>query len=149
MSSKTAARIQKELHECESLNGICVYLVSNNDIYCANAIINGPTDTPYFGGNFELTIHFSSLYPFRPPCVKFITKIFHCNIDDDGNICLDILKDQWVPTLSLRKILLAIVALLEHPNSNDPLSPKAAKLFVQDKQEYNSVATSWTVAYAT
>ncbi|RGB28642.1 ubiquitin-conjugating enzyme E2-17 kDa, partial [Rhizophagus diaphanus] len=62
------------------------------------AKIMGPPDTPYEGGVFFLDGHFTTEYPMSPPRVKFITKIYHPNIDRNGNICLDILMDKWVPT---------------------------------------------------
>ena len=63
----------------------------------------GPEDSPYTGGVFFLNIHFPTDYPFKPPKVTFVTRIYHPNINSNGGICLDILKDQWSPALTISK----------------------------------------------
>ena len=63
----------------------------------------GPEDSPYTGGVFFLNIHFPTDYPFKPPKVTFVTRIYHPNINSNGGICLDILKDQWSPALTINK----------------------------------------------
>ncbi|KAG9442029.1 hypothetical protein H6P81_017883 [Aristolochia fimbriata] len=81
------------------------------------ATIMGPPDSPYAGGVFLVTIHFPPDYPiFKPPKVAFRTKVFHPNINSNGSICLDILKEQWSPALTISKVLLSICSLLTDPN---------------------------------
>jgi hypothetical protein len=63
----------------------------------------GPSDSPYSGGVFFLAIHFPTDYPFKPPKVNFTTRIYHPNINSNGSICLDILRDQWSPALTISK----------------------------------------------
>jgi ubiquitin-conjugating enzyme E2 D/E len=63
----------------------------------------GPGDSPYSGGVFFLAIHFPTDYPFKPPKVNFTTRIYHPNINTNGSICLDILRDQWSPALTISK----------------------------------------------
>lgn len=60
-------------------------------------------DSPYAGGVFFLSITFPTDYPFKPPKVSFTTKIYHPNINANGSICLDILRDQWSPALTISK----------------------------------------------
>uniref|UniRef100_A0A182MVI4 E2 ubiquitin-conjugating enzyme n=1 Tax=Anopheles culicifacies TaxID=139723 RepID=A0A182MVI4_9DIPT len=67
------------------------------------ATIMGPPDSPYQGGVFFLTIHFPTDYPFKPPKVAFTTRIYHPNINSNGSICLDILRSQWSPALTISK----------------------------------------------
>ncbi len=67
------------------------------------ATIMGPGDSPYYGGVFFLAIHFPTDYPFKPPKVNFTTRIYHPNINSNGSICLDILRDQWSPALTISK----------------------------------------------
>ncbi|CAM9795732.1 unnamed protein product [Pylaiella littoralis] len=88
----------------------------------------GPDDSPYAGGVFFLNIHFPADYPFKPPKVNFTTRIYHCNINSNGGICLDILKDQWSPALTISKVLLSICSLLTDPNPDDPLVPEIAQV---------------------
>jgi ubiquitin-protein ligase len=66
----------------------------------------GPGDSPYSGGVFFLAIHFPTDYPFKPPKVNFTTRIYHPNINSNGSICLDILRDQWSPALTISKGML-------------------------------------------
>jgi len=120
------------------------------------AKIHGPVDTPYANGVFVLDIHFmersvhsNDTYPFTPPKIKFKTKVFHPNISSKGEICLDILHDQWAVALTIEKALLSIVALLSAPNTDDFLTPEAAFLYKENREEYDKKAREWTRIYAT
>ena len=70
---------------------------------CSQADIQLQGDSPYSGGVFFLAIHFPTDYPFKPPKVNFTTRIYHPNINSNGSICLDILRDQWSPALTISK----------------------------------------------
>eukprot|EP00759_Apiculatamorpha_spiralis_P054091 PhF_6_TR6821/c1_g1_i1/m.9814/K06689/UBE2D, UBC4, UBC5; ubiquitin-conjugating enzyme E2 D len=123
--------------------------VSESDMMNWKATIIGPDDSPYAGGLFFLNIHFPADYPFKPPKVSFTTKIFHPNINANGGICLDILKDQWSPALTISKVLLSICSLLTDPNPKDPLVPDIAQLYERDRSKYNETAREWTRKFAT
>lgn len=120
----------------------------NNNLFEWTAIILGPCGTPYEGGVFYLNISIPSNYPFKPPTVIFKTKIYHPNINSSGNICLDILKNQWNATLTISKILLSICSLLSDPNPNDPLVPEIANIFKNEPESYVKTAKEWTNIYA-
>ncbi|CAI0443743.1 unnamed protein product [Linum tenue] len=79
------------------------------DMFHWQATIMGPPDSPYSGGVFLVSIHFPPDYPFKPPKVAFRTKVFHPNINSNGSICLDILKEQWSPALTISKVILSTV----------------------------------------
>lgn len=82
----------------EPLDGIAI-AADDSNIYQWTAIIEGPSDSPYKGGHFKLAVDFPVEYPFKGPKVKFLTKIYHPNIDADGNLCLGILKSEaWKPS---------------------------------------------------
>ncbi|CAG8488772.1 9246_t:CDS:2 [Acaulospora colombiana] len=78
--------------------------------------ITGPAGSPYDGGIFFLDITFPQDYPFKPPKIVYRTRIYHCNINSSGQICLDILKDNWSPALTISKVLLSICSLLTDAN---------------------------------
>ena len=119
-----------------------------DDMFHWQATIMGPDDSPYAGGVFFLDIHFPADYPFKPPKVHFTTRIYHCNINSNGGICLDILKDQWSPALTISKVLLSICSLLTDPNPDDPLVPDIAQLLKTDRTRHDSTAREWTSKYA-
>jgi len=119
-----------------------------DDMFHWQATIMGPSDSPYAGGVFLVSIHFPPDYPFKPPKVNFQTKVYHPNINSNGAICLDILKEQWSPALTVSKVLLSICSLLTDPNPDDPLVPEIANIYKQDRARYEDTARSWTQKYA-
>ena len=83
--------------------------------------------TVYCGLSYKLSLKFPADYPFKAPTVKFETPCFHPNVDTQGNICLDILKEKWSAAYSVRTVLLSIQSLLGEPNNDSPLNTYAAK----------------------
>ena len=142
-------RLQKELLDIQrnDIPNLSAGLVGEN-LFEWEAVILGPIETPYEGGIFNLNISIPSNYPFKPPNVIFKTKIYHPNINSSGNICLDILKSQWSPSLTISKILLSICSLLSDPNPNDPLVPEIASVFKNNIELYNKTAKEWTNIHA-
>ena len=143
-------RIQKELDDLRNdPPSSCSAGPVGNDMYSWEGCIFGPEDSPFVGGMFKLTIQFPVEYPFRAPHVQFKTKIYHPNINSSGLICLDILKGQWSPALTISKVLLSITSLLTDPNPDDPFVPDIANLYKQDRAAYIEEARRWTLHYAT
>lgn len=149
MSNLLIKRLQNELQDLMK-NPVpnCSAGPKNNDLTNWIATIFGPEDTPYYGGIFELDIKFSDEYPFKPPKVYFKTQIYHCNINKQGGICLDILKDNWSPALNVSKLLLSICSLLSEPNPSDPLMHEIADLYRQNKELHDANAREYTLKYA-
>lgn len=145
----TAARLNKELEELTNNPPTnCSAGVIDDDLFHWQATILGPQGSPYEGGVFYLRINFPQDYPFKPPNVSFITKIFHCNINSSGSICLDILKEQWSPALTISKVLLSICSLMDDQNPHDPLMLDAANLYIEDKERFIARAQAYTIQYA-
>ena len=142
-------RLQAELRELQAEPlSFCSAGPVGDDLFKWQATISGPSDSPYEGGIFFVNVDFPLDYPFRPPKLKFITKIFHCNISPSGEICLDILKNQWSPALTIAKVLLSLCSLLTDPNPSDPLVPSIANLLRSDKNEHDLQAKLWTYKFA-
>uniref|UniRef100_A0A1B6E9Y1 E2 ubiquitin-conjugating enzyme n=1 Tax=Clastoptera arizonana TaxID=38151 RepID=A0A1B6E9Y1_9HEMI len=111
--------------------------------------ITGPPETPYEGGNFVLEIKIPETYPFNPPKVRFITKIWHPNISSvTGAICLDILKDQWAAAMTLRTVLLSLQALMAAAEPDDPQDAVVARQYKEDIDMFRLTARHWTSIYA-
>lgn len=110
--------------------------------------LQGPQDSPYESGIFTLELFLPAPYPMEPPQVRFVTRIYHPNIDQIGRICLDILKDKWSPALQVRTVLLSIQALMSAPNPDDPLNNTAAEHWKRDEKGALSMAQQYTKTYA-
>ncbi|CAL9095416.1 unnamed protein product, partial [Musa textilis] len=138
-------RIMKELKDLEKdPPASCSAGPVAEDIFHWQATIMGPTDSPFAGGIFLVNIHFPPDYPFKPPKVSFRTKVYHPNINSNGSICLDILKEQWSPALTISKrrqrweliisvSLEAATGLRVKGGSGIPTCPECGKTFVSDK----------------
>lgn len=122
--------------------------ISENNMFEWEGVIMGPPDSPYQGGAFKVGIQFPVDYPFKPPVVRFKTRIYHPNINGTGLICLDILKGNWSPVLTIGKTLLSISSLLTDPNPDDPFVPDIAKQYKTNRAAYEAEARRWTELYA-
>jgi len=143
-------RIQKELVDLgrDPPANCSAGPIDEKDQYHWQATIMGPEDSPYSGGVFFLNIHFPADYPFKPAKINFTTRIYHPNINSNGAICLDILKEQWSPALTISKVLLSISSLLTDPNPDDPLVPEIAHIYKTDRAKYEATAKEWVRKYA-
>ncbi|XP_071960444.1 ubiquitin-conjugating enzyme E2 N [Antedon mediterranea] len=142
-------RIIKETQRliAEPVSGITAQPHEANARYF-HVLMAGPKDSPFEGGSFKLELFLPEEYPMSPPKVRFMTKIYHPNIDKLGRICLDILKDKWSPALQIRTVLLSIQALLSAPNPDDPLANDVAEKWKSNEAQALETARAWTKMYA-
>ncbi|KAL5724439.1 E2 ubiquitin-conjugating enzyme [Ranunculus cassubicifolius] len=145
------ARVQKELVDCNKdkvISGVSIQL-HGDDLSHLSGKITGPVSSPYEGGSFLIDIRLPDGYPFEPPKMQFMTKVWHPNISSqNGAICLDILKDQWSPALTLKTALVSLQALLSSPEPDDPQDAVVAQQYLRDYQTFVATARYWTDTFA-
>jgi ubiquitin-conjugating enzyme E2 D/E len=110
--------------------------------------LEGPPSTPYSGGLFHFIIYVGPDYPFLPPIFLAVTKIYHPNISSTGEICVDAIKEEWRPNMSLRSTLVSIASILDDPGLDDPLVPEVAETYLRDRSTYDENARLYTQKYA-
>jgi|UniRef100_A0A914WBU9 ubiquitin-conjugating enzyme E2 N len=149
MAGALPRRITKETQRLmqDPVPGISAIPDETNARYF-HVIIAGPDGSPFAGGVFKLELFLPEEYPMAAPKVRFMTKIYHPNIDKLGRICLDILKDKWSPALQIRTVLLSIQALLSAPNPDDPLATDVAEMWKTNEAHAIRTAQEWTRLYA-
>ncbi|KEG10336.1 ubiquitin-conjugating enzyme [Trypanosoma grayi] len=145
----TAMRlIMRQLQELETspVEGVRVHQTDSlSDLLFDFA---GPEGTPFDGGLFQVVLHFEDGYPEVPPRGVFRTKIFHPNIAEKGDICVNVLKRDWSPNLGLRHVLTVIHCLLIEPNAESALNEDAARLLLEDYNAYRRKAEMMKKVYA-
>ncbi|KAL4921923.1 ubiquitin-conjugating enzyme/RWD-like protein [Aspergillus aurantiobrunneus] len=131
--------------------GITVEL-ANESLYEWKVFMDGPENSPFNKGRFELKLALPTEYPFKPPTVSFVTKIYHPNVtnDDKGSMCLGMLKaDEWKPSSRLLAVLQFARSLLEEPMPDDAVEGRIAEQYREDRIRYEEIAREWTRKYAT
>jgi ubiquitin-conjugating enzyme E2 D/E len=116
--------------------GCEVELESETDVFSWVAHLSGPEGSPYAGGRFSVRLTFPSDYPFKPVDVKFTTSVYHPNINEQGAVCMDMLKDKWSPAMTAYTVISALVTLLAEPNWNDPIVAEIAQTYKDDPATY-------------
>lgn len=135
-------RIKKEVDELrrDTACGVRIEQDPSNPNHLTGTI-SGPADTPYARGTFRVDIVIPPDYPFSPPKMKFITKLWHPNVSSQtGAICLDILKDQWSPALTMKTAMLSLQALMCSPEPSDPQDAEVANMYQSNYERFVSVA---------
>ncbi|KAI9031259.1 ubiquitin-conjugating enzyme/RWD-like protein [Hyaloraphidium curvatum] len=149
MSTPAKRRLMRDLKKLQTdpPAGISGAPLADN-VLLWNAVIFGPEETPFEDGTFKLILTFDESYPTKPPHVKFVSRMFHPNVYANGDLCLDILQNRWSPTYDVSAILTSIQSLLHDPNPSSPANAEAARLFMENRKEYNkkvreTVEESW------
>ncbi|KAG1810616.1 ubiquitin-conjugating enzyme/RWD-like protein [Suillus subaureus] len=148
-NAMTVKRIHREVADAKKEDlGSITLAPSTDNLFRWAGTIPGPQGSPYEGGVFNINIQLANDYPFSAPKVTFVTRIYHMNISDKGNICIDILKQNWSPALSLFKVMLSLSSLLTDPNPQDPLVPSIATEYIRNRVQHDRTARRWTELYA-
>jgi len=150
-NSQSSLLLKKQLNELKKnpVEGFSAGLVDDNDIYKWEVLIIGPPDTPYEGGFFKAHLTFPREYPLRPPKMKFISEIWHPNIDRSGDVCISILhepgddkygyekaSERWLPVHTVETILISVISMLADPNDESPANVDAAKDWRENYSEF-------------
>jgi ubiquitin-conjugating enzyme E2 R len=136
----------KSLQE-EPVEGFRVKLVNDEDLFVWEVALFGPPDTLYQGGYFKAHLKFPSDYPYNPPSMRFLCKVWHPNVYENGDLCISILHppvddpqsgelpcERWNPTQSVRTVLLSVVSLLNEPNTSSPANVDASVMYRRFKE---------------
>ena len=151
MASKVVGRVRNDLRDIKEDQGCSGFKLDlkSDDFTKLKGEIPGPVGTPYEGATFILDIDIPNNYPFDPPKIVFVTKVWHPNINSEtGEICLDILKNQWVAVMTLRTVFLSIQSLLSAAEPNDALNGFAAKQFHRSQELFSRTARHWAFTFA-
>ncbi|KAF8162953.1 ubiquitin-conjugating enzyme [Crassisporium funariophilum] len=142
-------RIQKELTDITNnpIPGMSVEPKEDN-VFEWKCSIKAASDSPYKNGTFNFTLELPPNYPFKAPSVTFTTKIYHPGINDEGAICVPVLRDDWKPTVTLSSVLNIVQEKLNNPSPDDPFEPDIAALLKNDKTKFLATAKEWTKKYA-
>ncbi|XP_077995383.1 ubiquitin-conjugating enzyme E2 G1-like [Glandiceps talaboti] len=148
MSDQQASLLLKkqlsDLHK-NPVEGFSAGLSDDDDFFKWDVMIIGPADTFYEGGFFKANLIFPKEYPQRPPKMKFVTEIWHPNVERNGDVCISILhepgedkygyesaSERWLPVHTVETILLSVISMLADPNDESPANVDAAKDWRQD-----------------
>ncbi|WPG97313.1 Hypothetical protein R9X50_00008700 [Acrodontium crateriforme] len=155
MAANRTRRLQKEIQDIakDVESGISITNAQGgpdiNDFTRFRGIFKGPPDSPYEGGTYEIEIIITPDYPFRPPQMRFITKIWHPNVSSQtGAICLDTLGTAWSPILTLKSALISVQSLLTSPEPKDPQDAEVASMLISRPDEFAHVAREWAIRWA-
>eukprot|EP00698_Gefionella_okellyi_P003150 TRINITY_DN12946_c0_g1_i1.p1 TRINITY_DN12946_c0_g1~~TRINITY_DN12946_c0_g1_i1.p1 ORF type:complete len:207 (+),score=11.69 TRINITY_DN12946_c0_g1_i1:1-621(+) len=149
LAPRVLATHLKELRELieKPMDDIKVLPVGD-DVTEVLAVISGPTGTPFSGGEFRVRLQLGPDYPSAPPKGWFMTKIFHPNVAQAGDICVSSLKKDWKPELGIKHALMAIRCLLICPFAESALNEEAGRLLLEDYDSYARHATMFTEIHA-
>jgi len=128
-------RAMKDVAEFTSTPGITVNFPDPTNIMMFFVLIK-PNDGLYKFAEFKFSVNILSSYPYDPPKVHCETPIYHPNIDTEGHVCLNILREDWTPVLNLGSVLFGLMTLFVEPNPGDPLNKEAAKLMIEKPGEF-------------
>lgn len=136
-SSPAQLRAAKDFSELSLPNFVSISQPSPADVMNYKITIK-PDEGYYRGGRFSFDLKIPTTYPHEPPKLKCETSVYHPNIDQEGNVCLNILREDWKPVLTINSIIYGLLYLFYEPNPEDPLNKEAAELLKNDRRQFES-----------
>jgi len=133
--SAARLRVQKDLAEMDPVPGAEIDFPDTNDLMHFHVQVS-PNDGLYRGATFKFDVEIPSNYPYDPPKVACATLVYHPNIDWEGHVCLNILRADWMPVLSLGSVVFGLMTLFLEPNPDDPLNKEAAQLMIDKPAQF-------------
>eukprot|EP01083_Nonionella_stella_P044141 118963_1 len=130
-----AIRVQMDINELELPSNVELS-IPNPDNLLQFTISLTPDAGYWKGAKYSFDFNVPENYPYKPPKVKCEQRIYHPNIDTDGNICLNLLREDWRPILTVQQILHGLIFLMLEPNPNDPLNHEAAEIFRNNEAQF-------------
>lgn len=143
-SRGTERRITQELKSLEDSPIDGASIMDGDDLFNLEVTLDGPEDTVYEGGVFDVKVIIPIEYPFRPPVVTFSTPIYHPNIkssgEEAGKMCADLISNGWAPTCNIRYVIETVIQILKEPNPESALEPEIAQLFITNREGFDQKA---------
>ncbi|KAI9330275.1 ubiquitin-conjugating enzyme/RWD-like protein [Zopfochytrium polystomum] len=134
-------RLQKDLGDMDNLpSNMTLTFPDPNDVFNFNLSV-APDEGFYKSGLFNFTFKVNPNYPHEPPKVLCTQKIYHPNIDLEGNVCLNILREDWKPVLNINSIVVGLQYLFLEPNPDDPLNKEAAQVLSTNRKQFETNVT--------
>ncbi|KAF9477381.1 ubiquitin-conjugating enzyme [Pholiota conissans] len=149
MAPTAQRRIQRELADIKTtpIPGVSVELKDDN-LFEWKCTIKADASSPYKNATFNFNVSLPENYPFKAPTVTFTTRIYHPGINEEGAICVPILRDEWKPAVTLSTVLAIIQEKVNNPSPDDPFEPDIAAQLKNDKAKFLATAKEWTKKYA-
>lgn len=134
-TSAAQIRVQKDLTELDLPPTMKTDFPDPTDLLNFVLTIT-PDEGMYKGGAFSFSFTINTNYPHEPPKVKCMQTIYHPNVDLEGNVCLNILREDWKPVLNLNSVMVGLQYLFLEPNADDPLNKEAAEELRKNREQF-------------
>eukprot|EP00850_Spirogloea_muscicola_P016665 SM000137S00443 [mRNA] locus=s137:141648:143126:+ [translate_table: standard] len=131
-------RVQKDISELNLAKTTSIAFPRGKDDLLNFEITIRPDEGYYQAGTFVFSFVIPQGYPHEAPKVKCKTKVYHPNIDLEGNVCLNILREDWKPVLSVNSIIYGLQYLFLDPNPDDPLNQEAAEVLRDNPRQFEA-----------
>lgn len=135
-SSPAQIRALKDFGEISLPSSVSICPAGPDEVMNYKLVVK-PDEGYYRGGKFRFDLRIPNAYPHEPPKLKCETIIYHPNIDQEGNVCLNILREDWKPVLTINSIIYGLLHLFHEPNPEDPLNKEAAELLKNDRRQFD------------